>query len=63
MYVNSNNLKKLLIDRKVKVAGISCGMLAKMTNGEHSGVNVLENLSNVLVCDITSIGSYEPERL
>ena len=68
MSVSYNKLFKLLIDRKIKkgelckMAGISGGVLLKISKGENINVDILARICNALNCDFGDIMEYVPAK-
>ena len=67
MSVSYNKLFKLLIDKKVrkgelcKAAGISGGVLLKISKGENVNVDILARICSALSCDFGDIMEYVPD--
>lgn len=67
MGVSYNKLFKLIIDRKIRkgelcrVAGISSGLLLKMSKDENICVDILVRICGVLGCDFGDIMEYVPD--
>ena len=66
MGVSYNKLFKLMIDRKIrkgelcKAAGISGGVLLKMSKEENVNVDVLTRICGALGCDFGDIMEFIP---
>ena len=66
MGVSYNKLFKLLIDRKIrkgelcKMAGISGGVLLKISKGDNVNVDILARICNALNCDFGDIMEFVP---
>jgi len=67
MGVNYNKLFKLMIDKQIrkgelcKAAGISGGVLLKMSKNGNVNVDVLSKVCRVLQCDFGDIIEYVPD--
>jgi len=67
MGVSYNKLFKLMIDKQIrkgelcKAAGISGGVLLKMSKNGNVNVDVLSKVCRVLQCDFGDIMEYVPE--
>ena len=67
MGVSYNKLFKLMIDKQIrkgelcKVAGISGGVLLKMSKNGNVNVDVLSKVCRVLQCDFGDIIEYVPD--